>query len=101
MLDKSIFTLVMLRMRTGLLLFGGLIAGLSGVSAQELQKIGHLSFSPRSLSGCWHHVDSAGGEWALVGTSTGLSIVDLRDPAYPEERFIVPGIMNNWREVRV
>jgi choice-of-anchor B domain-containing protein len=82
------------------LIIAGLMAGLSGITAQELQKIGHLSYFPRSLSGCWHHVDSSGGEWALVGTSTGLSIVDLSDPTFPEERFLVPGIMNNWREVR-
>ncbi len=68
--------------------------------AQELQKIGHLSYAPLSLAGCWHHVDSSGGEWALVGTSEGLSIVDLEDPTNPVERFTVPGITNNWRELR-
>jgi choice-of-anchor B domain-containing protein len=73
----------------------------SKFSAQELQKIGHLSYAPLSLAGCWHHVDSAGGEWALVGTSGGLSIVDVQDPTQPVERFNVPGITNNWREMGV
>jgi choice-of-anchor B domain-containing protein len=68
--------------------------------AQELQKIGHLAYDPVSLAGCWHYVDSTGGEWALVGTSAGLSLVDLNDPAQPAERFAVPGIQNNWREVK-
>lgn len=85
---------------TCLTLVTACFAGFSAISAQELQKIGHLAYTPKSLSGCWHHVDSAGGEWGLIGTSEGLSIVDVRDPAYPEERFFVPGIMNNWREVR-
>ncbi|MEY3194073.1 MAG: hypothetical protein RIQ78_169 [Bacteroidota bacterium] len=73
----------------------------SKFSAQELQKIGHLSYAPLSLAGCWHHVDSVGGEWALVGTSGGLSIVDVQDPTQPVERFNVPGITNNWREMGV
>ncbi|MBL7825985.1 MAG: hypothetical protein JNJ57_05100, partial [Saprospiraceae bacterium] len=74
--------------------------GLNDLSAQELQKIGHLPYAPASLAGCWHYVDSLGGEWALVGTSKGLSIVDVNDPTMPQERFVVPGITNNWREVR-
>jgi choice-of-anchor B domain-containing protein len=77
-----------------------LLAAHSSLSAQNLQRIGHLPYAPLSLAGCWHHVDSAGGEWALVGTSAGLSIVDLSDPAQPVERFSIPGPANNWREVR-
>ena len=46
-------------------------------SQPGLQRIGHLSYAPLFLAGCWHHVDNTGGEWALVGTSAGLSIVDL------------------------
>ena len=66
----------------------------------QLQPIGHLPYAPLSLAGCWHHVDSAGTEYALVGTSQGLSIVDLSNPAQPKERFAVPGLANNWREVK-
>lgn len=73
---------------------------LAQTRAQELQKIGHLAYDPVSLAGCWHYVDSTGGEWALVGTSAGLSLVDLNDPTQPAERFSVPGIQNNWREVK-
>lgn len=70
-------------------------------SAQNLQRIGHLTYTPPvTLAGCWHYIDDAGGEWALVGTSKGLSIVDLQNPAQPVERFFVPGSQNNWREVR-
>ncbi|MDO8366364.1 MAG: choice-of-anchor B family protein [Saprospiraceae bacterium] len=70
------------------------------LSAQNLQRIGHLSYDPVKLAGCWHHVDHSGGEWALVGTSLGLSIVDLDDPTQPVERFAVPSLVNNWREVK-
>jgi len=70
------------------------------LSAQNLQRIGHLSYDPLKLAGCWHHVDNTGGEWALVGTSAGLSLVDLDDPSQPVERFAVPSLANNWREVK-
>ncbi len=68
--------------------------------AAQLQQIGHLPYAPLSLAGCWHHVDSSGNEYALVGTSAGLSIVDLNDPGYPAERFRVPGLNSGWREVK-
>ncbi len=70
------------------------------LSAQNLQLVGHLSYAPLSLAGCWHHVDNSGGEWALVGTSAGLSLVDLDDPTQPVERFTVPSLTNTWREVK-
>ncbi len=66
----------------------------------HLQQIGHLPYAPVSLAGCWHYVDSTGGEYALVGTSIGLSIVDLHDPTQPVERFTIPGPQSNWREVK-
>jgi choice-of-anchor B domain-containing protein len=84
-----------------ILLFSLLIIFSRHLSAQlNLQQIGHLPYASLSLAGCKAHVDSSGGEWALVGTSAGLSIVDLNDPTQPVERFAVPGLPNNWREVR-
>lgn len=68
--------------------------------AQNLQKIGYLSYGSVRLAGCWHYVDKNGTEWGLIGTSVGLSVVDLSDPTQPVERFTVPGLVNNWREVR-
>jgi choice-of-anchor B domain-containing protein len=83
------------------LIFSLLVIGLNGfVYAQNLERIGHLPYAPLSLAGCWHHVDNSGGEWALVGTSAGLSLVDLDDPTQPVERFSVPSLTNNWREVK-
>lgn len=92
--------------RTALLLLQFLVPML--VSSQSvtlparynLEPIGHLSYAPRTLAGCWHYVDGNGSEWALVGTSTGMSIVDISNPALPIERFIVPGRTSSWRELR-
>lgn len=66
----------------------------------QLQQIGHLPYAPATLAGCWHYTDNSGHEYALVGTSKGLSIVDLTAPAQPVERFTVPGLSSNWREVK-
>lgn len=65
-----------------------------------LQPIGHLKIDSVSMAGCWHYVDSNGTEYALVGTSRGMSVVDLSNPFAPIERFKVPGLLNNWREVK-
>lgn len=77
-----------------------LLIALEAFPQLNLQQIGHLPYTPLTLAGCKAHVDSTGNEWALVGTSAGLSIVDLGDPTQPVERFAVPGLPNNWREVR-
>lgn len=66
----------------------------------NLELIAHLPYDTASLAGCWHHIDSSGREYALVGTSKGLSIVDLSNPAAPFQRFHIPMKTNNWREVR-
>jgi len=84
-----------------ILLWLSIVCAPSSLFSQlNLHQIGHLPYAPNTLAGCKAHVDDTGGEWALVGTSAGLSIVDLKNPAQPIERFSVPGLTNNWREVR-
>ncbi len=66
----------------------------------NLPVIGHLGYDSVTLAGCWHYVDKEGNEYALVGTSNGLSIVNLNEPTAPYEAFHVPGLNSNWREVK-
>lgn len=47
------------------------------------------------------YVDSTGKEYALVGCQTGLSIVDVSNPAAPFEKILIPGTNSFWREVKV
>ena len=50
------------------------------INAQEnynLQMRGHLAFPGRELANIGGYVDSLGNEYALVGTNTGLSIVNV------------------------
>jgi choice-of-anchor B domain-containing protein len=66
----------------------------------ELTLLSHLKLDSVTLSGCWHYVDSVGGEYALVGHSRGMSVVAISDPTVPVELFRVPGKPSNWREVK-
>ncbi|MEP7265222.1 MAG: choice-of-anchor B family protein [Bacteroidota bacterium] len=47
------------------------------------------------------YVDSTGKEYALVGCQTGLSIVDVSNPAAPFQKILIPGTNSFWREVKV
>lgn len=58
-----------------------------------------LSF-PVSLANIWGYVDTAGNEYALVGTGSGISIVDVTVPTNPIEKFKVSGPNSIWREIR-
>lgn len=59
-----------------------------------------LPYGTVQLSNLWGYVDSQNNEYALVGTSIGLSIVDVTDPSNPVEVFTIPGANSIWREVR-
>jgi choice-of-anchor B domain-containing protein len=72
-----------------------------------IQSVAQLNVSLRSnlpynyvLSNIGGYVDSSGNEYALVGTFTGLSIVDVTNPANPIVKFNIPGINSDWREVK-
>jgi choice-of-anchor B domain-containing protein len=66
----------------------------------SLQFLGHLPYDTATLAGCGHYAGPDGKEYALVGTSKGMSIVDVTNPATPFQRFNVPGLSSNWREVK-
>jgi choice-of-anchor B domain-containing protein len=81
------------------------IAIASSVSAQtNLSLLGHYPYpNGVSASNLTGYVDTAGNEYALVGTSTGLSIVDISVPTNPTQLYLVPGATGQgafWREVR-
>src|SRR4051812_27435861 len=51
------------------------------------------------LSGSWGYSDTAHNkEYALVGTSTGLSIVDISNPVSPVQVKFINGKPGLWRE---
>jgi choice-of-anchor B domain-containing protein len=71
------------------------------------QSFSQLNVSLRSnlpynyvLSNIGGYVDSSGNEYALVGTFTGLSIVDVTNPTNPVVKFNIAGANSDWREVK-
>ncbi len=47
----------------------------------------------------WGYYDG-NREYALVGTRTGLSIVEVTDPSTPNELFFTPGYTSTWRDIK-
>ncbi len=78
------------------------LSSLFSFSQTNLSLLGHLTYNT-SCSNLTGYADSLGREYALVGTATGLSIVDIDTPSNPHEIFFVPGATGFdgfWREVR-
>lgn len=57
------------------------------------------TFPGLDLSNIWGYAAN-GREYALVGHSAGMSVIDVTDPANPYCLFAVPGPNSIWREVR-
>jgi choice-of-anchor B domain-containing protein len=76
---------------------------LSNLNAQENYNLvvrSNLPFPGLSLANIGGYVDSSGNEYALVGTSRGLTIVNVSNPEQPFVRFTINGVQNSWREVK-
>jgi choice-of-anchor B domain-containing protein len=85
-------------------LFTSLLAGLMLFAQTEenynMVVRSHLPFSGKTCANIWGYTDANGKEYALVGTSTGLEIVDISDPDAVDYLFSIPSVENFWREVR-
>lgn len=53
-----------------------------------------------NLSDVWGYQDTTGKEYALVGVQRGFSIVDVTNPASPQEVFYLPGANTIWRDIK-
>ncbi|MBK8983243.1 MAG: choice-of-anchor B family protein [Ignavibacteria bacterium] len=58
-----------------------------------------------TYSGCWGYVDSAGNEYAILGTHLGTAFIDITNSANIHEVDFAPapvsGSGNHWREITV
>jgi choice-of-anchor B domain-containing protein len=83
-----------------------LLAAVLGLSmTSEAQDVNitfrsNLQYPGQTCANIWGYVDSLGNEYALVGASLGLSIVDVTDPDNPFEVAQIPGPNNLWKEVK-
>ncbi|MFL5762709.1 MAG: choice-of-anchor B family protein [Bacteroidia bacterium] len=60
-----------------------------------------LSYGSQTCANICGYVDTTGKEYALVGASLGMSIVDVSNPSAPVEVLQVPGPDNLWKEIKV
>jgi len=65
----------------------------------NMDMLGQLTYSDQ-LSDVWGYVDEEDNEYALVGTYSGLSIVDVTDPENPNEVFFGSGPNSIWRDIK-
>lgn len=83
----------------------GAFAVLSSVvsMAQDLNVTfrSQLQYPGHTCANICGYVDSLGNEYALVGVSTGMSIVDVTNPSLPVEVLAIPNIDNLWKEIKV
>jgi choice-of-anchor B domain-containing protein len=89
-----------MKLKSTLFILTLLVGFLNAQENYNLQMRGNLPFPGRDLANIGGYVDSLGNEYALVGTSTGLSIVNVTDPDNPVMSFEVNGITSIWREVK-
>ncbi|MCA8963214.1 MAG: choice-of-anchor B family protein, partial [Planctomycetes bacterium] len=57
--------------------------------------------NPASGNDCWGYVSPSGREYALMGLSTGLSVVEVTDPSNPVHVAFIDGNDSLWRDVKV
>jgi choice-of-anchor B domain-containing protein len=90
-----------MRKITYLICFILLSINLFAQSPKNLTQLGLLPFPGQTLAGCWHYNDTSGHEYAIVGASQGLAIIDITDPTAPSLIIQTPGPNSLWHEVKV
>ena len=68
---------------------------------KNISRLGAWFSNGQTLAGCWHYVDSVGREYALIGASNGIMILDITVPTTPVFLFQLPGLNSLWHEIKV
>ena len=64
----------------------------------NMDLVSNLSYS-QGTNDIWGYADGS-NEYALVGTVTGFSVVDVSDPSDPYELFFIEGSSSTWRDIK-
>jgi choice-of-anchor B domain-containing protein len=67
-------------------------------ASKNMTLLGQRSYA-QQLSNLWGYA-AGGKEYAIVGTETGVSIVDITIPSAPVQLQFISGVNTIWREVR-
>jgi choice-of-anchor B domain-containing protein len=69
------------------------------LSSYNLNQLSQRTYT-QELSSIWGWTSPQGVEYAIVGTTTGTSIVSLANPAAPVQVQFIPGQNTIWREMK-
>ncbi|MCC6279480.1 MAG: choice-of-anchor B family protein [Saprospiraceae bacterium] len=61
---------------------------------------GAYPFPNNELANLWGYADGNGNEYALVGTQTGMSIINVTTPTTPTLVIDITGPFSDWREIK-
>ncbi|HET7499119.1 MAG TPA: hypothetical protein VFM00_12540, partial [Candidatus Eisenbacteria bacterium] len=67
--------------------------------SRNVQLLAHVSNYTR-YSACTAYVAPDGREYAVLGTETGTSILNVTNPSAPYEVGFIPGLTSWWREMK-
>jgi choice-of-anchor B domain-containing protein len=72
------------------------------IAQLNIDSVSHINYQQLHdtyLNDVWGFVDELDNEYILVGTRKGTSIVDISNPANPQEVFWQPGTESIWRDL--
>jgi choice-of-anchor B domain-containing protein len=81
------------------LLVAGLASSLLTAQGYQCSLLANLD-QHAPYSGMWGYVAPNGKEYALLGTTTGIAVIDCTNGSAPVERGYFPWANSTWREVR-
>lgn len=84
---------------TALAAFAAPSAGLAEPQSRNVELLSTMD-NYAGYSACWSYVHHDGREYAILGTTTGTSIVRLADPRNPVEVDFIGGPPSDWREMK-
>jgi choice-of-anchor B domain-containing protein len=70
-------------------------------SNYNMTLLSHKTYPDAEGSSCWGWTSPNGTEYAIIGLTTGTSIVSLANPANPVEVQFITGASGWWREMKV
>ena len=71
------------------------------IASVELEHLVQFNkYSDRSYSACWGYTAPDGHEYALLGVSNGLSIVDIASAPNLKEIAFIPNLNSSWTELK-
>lgn len=88
----------MKKLVTLLLIFVSCIAFSQG--SLNLNLLGSLDYPNADGNDIWGWKSQLGSEYALVGLTTGFSVVDVSIPSNPIEQFYIQGANSTWRDIK-